>query len=105
MVDFLIVHNYHSINCTNIASFSHDRITLMKSLIYDLQIHELQTLLAELGQPVYCAKQIWQGLYKHYWQDPEEFTNLPKTLREQLGRALHFEALNTCQMRASCGSF
>ena len=63
------------------------------SFVYDLEYSKLQNYLAELGQPSYRADQIWQGLYKQYWNTPDEFTNLPKSLREQLGQALHFEPL------------
>lgn len=62
--------------------------------IYDLEISDLKRLLIELGEPAYRADQIWQGLYKHYWNTPDEFTNLPKTLREQLGQLLRFEDIN-----------
>jgi 23S rRNA (adenine2503-C2)-methyltransferase len=61
--------------------------------IYDLEYSDLKNSLAELGEPSYRADQIWQGLYKHYWNTPDEFTNLPKSLREQLGQALRFEPL------------
>jgi 23S rRNA (adenine2503-C2)-methyltransferase len=61
--------------------------------IYDLELSDLKNLLTGLGEPVYRADQIWQGLYKNFWNTPEEFTNLPKRLREQLGRVLRFEAL------------
>ena len=62
--------------------------------IYDLELSDLKKLLAELGEPSYRADQIWQGLYKHFWNTPEEFTNLPKVLRDQLGQLLRFEVLN-----------
>ena len=61
--------------------------------IYDLEHSDLKTLLAELGEPSYRVDQIWQGLYKHFWNTPDEFTNLPKSLRELLGKSLRFEAL------------
>jgi 23S rRNA (adenine2503-C2)-methyltransferase len=61
--------------------------------IYDLELSDLKNLLADLGEPSYRADQIWQGLYKNLWNTPEEFTNLPKALREQLGQMLRFETL------------
>ena len=61
--------------------------------IYDLEHSDLKSLLAERGEASYRADQIWQGLYQHFWNRPDEFTNLPKTLREQLGQMLRFEAL------------
>ena len=62
-------------------------------LIYDLELSDLKNLLTDQGEPSYRADQIWGGLYKHFWNRPEEFTTLPKTLREQLGGRLRFEAL------------
>jgi len=61
--------------------------------IYDLDQFELENLLAELGEPSYRANQIWQGLYKQYWNTPDEFTTLPKSLRAQLDKILRFEPL------------
>ena len=61
--------------------------------IYDLELSDLKTFFAELGEPSYRADQFWQGLYKQYWKDPSEFTNLPKGLRERLAHELRFEAL------------
>jgi len=61
--------------------------------IYDLDQSELEKLLTELGEPSYRANQIWQGLYKQYWNTPDEFTTLPKSLREQLDKILRFEPL------------
>jgi 23S rRNA (adenine2503-C2)-methyltransferase len=61
--------------------------------IYDQNLSDLKSLFADLAEPSYRADQIWQGLYKNFWNTPEEFTNLPKTLREQLGQLLRFEEL------------
>ena len=66
---------------------------MSKPFIYDLEHADLVSLLTELGEPSYRADQIWQGLYKQYWNTPDEFTNLPKSLREQLGKYLRFEPL------------
>ena len=59
-------------------------------LIYDLEISALTNLLKEWDEPAYRAKQIWQGLYQHLWGSPEQFTNLPKTLREKLAGNVTF---------------
>jgi 23S rRNA (adenine2503-C2)-methyltransferase len=53
-------------------------------LIYDLTRSELEAQLKEWGQPSFRAKQIWQGLYVDLWQQPDEFSTLPKGLRAQL---------------------
>ncbi len=53
-------------------------------LIYDLDVDEIKNLLEEWNEPPYRAKQIWQGLYQQFYDSPEQFTNLPKALREKL---------------------
>jgi 23S rRNA (adenine2503-C2)-methyltransferase len=53
-------------------------------LIYDLDLDEITNLLKVWNEPPYRAKQIWQGLYQHFYDSPEQFTNLPKSLREKL---------------------
>jgi 23S rRNA (adenine2503-C2)-methyltransferase len=57
-------------------------------LIYDLKIDGLTNQLNEWNEPTYRAKQIWQGLYQHLYNSPDQFSNLPKSLREKL--AEHF---------------
>jgi len=69
--------------------------------IYDLDISDLRQILADLGEPSYRADQIWQGLYQQYWQMPDEFTTLSKTLRENLGNILRFNALRPVQYLVS----
>src|SRR4026208_2257693 len=59
-------------------------------LIYDLDIDEITNLLIEWGEPAYRAKQIWQGLYQHLYNSPEQFSNLPKSLREKLAEHTTF---------------
>src|SRR3989304_4641922 len=59
-------------------------------LIYDLDLPTLTNLLKEWNEPAYRAKQIWQGLYQHFWDSPEQFSNLPKSLREKLGEQVAF---------------
>jgi 23S rRNA (adenine2503-C2)-methyltransferase len=53
-------------------------------LIYDLYLNEITDLLKDWNEPAYRAKQIWQGLYQHFYNSPEQFTNLPKSLREKM---------------------
>lgn len=62
-------------------------------LIYDLDLLSLTNVLNEWNEPAYRAKQIWQGLYQHFYDSPEEFTNLPKSLREKLGQKLNFSPI------------
>jgi len=62
-------------------------------LIYDLDYHQLTESVTNWGEPEFRAKQIWMGLYKNFWQTPEEFTNLPKILREKLAEEFRFDIL------------
>lgn len=59
-------------------------------LIYDLDKDQLTNLLKEWNEPAYRAKQIWQGLYQHLYNSPEQFTNLPKALRDKIAESLTF---------------
>jgi 23S rRNA (adenine2503-C2)-methyltransferase len=43
-------------------------------------------MLAQLGQPAFRARQVWEWLYRHYAADFSEMTNLPGDLRAQLAR-------------------
>jgi 23S rRNA (adenine2503-C2)-methyltransferase len=62
-------------------------------LIYDLDIDEITNLLKEWNEPAYRAQQIWQGLYQHFYNSAEQFTNLPKSLREKLAEHLSFSPI------------
>lgn len=62
-------------------------------LIYDLDLAELTKLLDGWDEPSYRARQIWQGLYQHFYNSPDEFTNLPKSLREKLTANLIFSPI------------
>jgi len=62
-------------------------------LIYDLDLDQISDLLRGWNEPAYRARQIWQGLYQHFYDSPEQFTNLPKSLREKLGQTLSFSPI------------
>jgi 23S rRNA (adenine2503-C2)-methyltransferase len=59
-------------------------------MIFDLSFPELTFTLTEWGEPVYRARQIWQGLYHNYWNTPDEFIILPLALRHRLSESLEF---------------
>ncbi len=65
-------------------------VKLMFMLIYDLDFPVLENKLKEWNEPTYRAKQIWQGLYVHLYSSTDEFTNLPKSLREKLAENFSF---------------
>ncbi len=64
-----------------------------KPFIYDIDLEELGRIVEDWGEPGYRSKQIWQGLYQHSWASPQEFTSLPKTLREKMGAEFTFSHL------------
>ncbi len=59
-------------------------------LIYDLDLPSLESLLKDWNEPAYRAKQIWQGLYQHLYNSPDQFTNLPKSLQSKLAAEFTF---------------
>ena len=62
----------------------------MKTLIHDLDLPSLTALIHEWGEPTYRAKQVWQGLYRHLYDSPDQFTNLSKSLRVKLSEEFTF---------------
>ena len=62
-------------------------------IVFDLSFDELSNLLNEAGEPSYRANQIWEGLYRHYWNNPAEFSALPKDLRNKLPGLISFDVI------------
>jgi 23S rRNA (adenine2503-C2)-methyltransferase len=62
-------------------------------LIYDLELPALTDLVKSWDEPAFRAKQIWTGLYQNFWQSADEFSNLPKGLREKLAAEVRFDVL------------
>jgi 23S rRNA (adenine2503-C2)-methyltransferase len=67
-------------------------------LIFDLSFQELADFLIEIDEPPYRANQIWKGLYQQFWQSPDQFTNIPKSLRGKLSDNLVFSGLTPQQV-------
>ncbi len=61
--------------------------------LYDLSLPALTSRLAEWGEPAYRARQIWEGLYRHFYQSPDEFSALPRSLRARLAETFDFAPL------------
>jgi len=74
-------------------------------LIYDLDFPALENLFKEWNEPAYRAKQIWQGLYQHLYNSPEQFTNLPKSLREKINEHLTFAPFSVKVFQDSSDGF
>ncbi|HEY9077048.1 MAG TPA: 23S rRNA (adenine(2503)-C(2))-methyltransferase RlmN [Anaerolineaceae bacterium] len=70
-------------------------------LVLDLTLPQLQTALEGLDAPGYRAKQLWQGIYRQFWENASEFTNFPKAFREELAEKFRFSALEPIQTLVS----
>lgn len=58
--------------------------------LYDLDLPQLEALLADWKQPRYRADQLWEWLYVRLATDFEQLTTLPKSLRERLAAETTF---------------
>ena len=52
--------------------------------IYSLSFDALTEQILIWGEPGYRAKQIWEGLYQHLYESPDQFTALPRSLKQRL---------------------
>lgn len=67
------------------------------TLIYNLSRFDLTELLTSWGETTFRLKQIWQGLYMQLWNSPDQFTNLPISLRQKLADTFLFSHLHSEQ--------
>lgn len=58
-----------------------------KTNLLDLSFHQLEDLLASLGEKPFRARQVWQWLWQKGVASPLEMTNIPKELRARLAEA------------------
>jgi 23S rRNA (adenine2503-C2)-methyltransferase len=61
--------------------------------IFDLDLPELHALFEKWNEPSYRAVQVWEGLYHQFYSHPDDFSTLPKSLREKLADHLEFSHL------------
>lgn len=54
--------------------------------LFGLKREELEALVTEMGLPVYRARQIYRGMYARGATDLQDMTDLPRSLRTELGR-------------------
>lgn len=73
-----------------------NRISLM-----DLTLEELKKELEKMGEPSYRAQQAFGWIYKKGATSIEQFTDLPKVLREKLGKLFSFESLDLTERLVS----
>ncbi len=62
-------------------------------LVYDLDFTALAETLKSWGEPRYRAAQVWQGLYQHFYRSADEFTALPRALRQKLAGEFDFAGM------------
>jgi 23S rRNA (adenine2503-C2)-methyltransferase len=68
--------------------------TTTPSLIYDLSKEDWLGIMAEFNQPKFRVGQIWEGIYQKSWNEPEQFTILPTSIRNMLKERLRFTSLS-----------
>lgn len=61
--------------------------------LYNLSYREIEELLVGTGEPSYRVEQLWNGLYKHYYQDPDQLTVYPLELRSLLSKNYRFHTM------------
>ncbi|MCL1908687.1 MAG: 23S rRNA (adenine(2503)-C(2))-methyltransferase RlmN [Holophagaceae bacterium] len=63
-------------------------LNLLNSNAAGMGLEGFQSLFHGLGEPSYRALQAFEGIYKNRWHSWDQFSNLPKGLREKLTSAL-----------------
>jgi 23S rRNA (adenine2503-C2)-methyltransferase len=66
---------------------------LQKPSIFDQDISDISEFVKSIGETDYRTEQIWNGLYQKLWTDPQQFTNLPGSLRQTLSHSYSFDNL------------
>ena len=74
---------------------------LVKELLHSLAPSHLGTLMAELGQPAFRARQLLDWLYLHPVENWEEMANLPRALRERLSQRFDLQGLELLERQIS----
>lgn len=64
----------------------------MAASIYDLTINDFSEMLESWGEPAYRTAQLWSGLYQQLWSSPNDFTSIPKQLRQKLADIFTIDA-------------
>jgi 23S rRNA (adenine2503-C2)-methyltransferase len=72
----------------------------MKS-IYDLSFNDISDVLRTWKEPDYRSLQLWQGLYKHFWNSALEFSQFSKPLKESLFNEYSFHDLEVIKKEVS----
>jgi len=68
---------------------------------YDLTEADLSAFLTGIGEPVFRKNQIWEGVYKHLWESPSGFFNIPVKTRDTLNQQFSFKSLQPVKTQKS----
>jgi 23S rRNA (adenine2503-C2)-methyltransferase len=63
-------------------------------LIYDLSYEDMALLFKNWTEPDYRCSQIWEGIYKHLWSNPNQFSQIPSNLRKRIDEEFSFKAVD-----------
>lgn len=69
--------------------------------IRSYSLEQLESLVSDLGQPKFRAKQLHEWLHAHNAASYDEMTNLPKALREQLAKDFPLQEATILQVQES----
>jgi len=69
--------------------------------ILSMTQQEIESVIKDLGQPAYRAKQVWGWLHQSHVQTFDQMANLPKTLREQLDASYRIATVTTIKKLTS----
>ncbi len=69
--------------------------------IKSLELNELKDLVANLGEPAFRAKQLYEWLHVKMARDYDEMTNVPKSLKEKLKDRCYLVSLKSVEVQES----
>lgn len=72
-----------------------------KQNFYDLREQDLSDFLSQSGEPEYRKSQIWAAVYRHLWENPSKYYNIPQKTRDSLQQNFSFSSLETVRVQKS----
>ena len=72
-----------------------------QELFFNLSYSDLEKTIATWNEPSFRVQQIWQGVYQKLWNDQDQFSSLPKSLREKLFTYFKFSSLSPIKVISS----
>lgn len=69
--------------------------------LFDLTLEDIARYISEIGELPFRAEQIWRGMYESGWKEINDFTPLPKTLRDSISKRFNLGELELEQEQRS----